>query len=481
MDWKQAAEAPEKNAGSAHADPGPRLTARAGVAGAAIITRVCHSLQDIGAAAWNTLAALQQHPTPFMRHEYLAALEASGSATPATGWAPRFLTLWQDSELVAACPLYLKDHSYGEYVFDWAWANAHAAHGLPYYPKAVVAVPFTPVPGTRLMARDAQARTALVKALLAWCASEGVSSLHVLFAADEDLDACAQAGLMLRQTVQFHWTNMAPTPGTGVSSLPPEGALAALGRPGSGSAPPTLGTGVSSRPSEDALAAVGSSPGGGSSVYRDFDDFLSHLSQDKRKKIRQERRRVRDAGVTFRWARGADIPADDWDFFYRCYERTYLEHGNPPYLSRDFFHRMAAHMPEAWLLFIAEREGRPIASSLIAISAYSSSAQGQKDSGFVAYGRYWGALERVDCLHFEACYYQPLQWCIAHGVQRFEGGAQGEHKMARALLPVATRSAHWLAHPAFADAVDRYLQHETAGMAQYLEHLQARSPVRTRP
>jgi|GEM_PF-1621 len=537
MDWKQAAEAPEKNAGSAHADPGPRLTARAGVAGAAIITRVCHSLQDIGAAAWNTLAALQQHPTPFMRHEYLAALEASGSATPATGWAPRFLTLWQDSELVAACPLYLKDHSYGEYVFDWAWANAHAAHGLPYYPKAVVAVPFTPVPGTRLMARDAQARTALVKALLAWCASEGVSSLHVLFAADEDLDACAQAGLMLRQTVQFHWTNMAPTLGTGVSSLPPEGALAALGRPGggsvaptpgtgvsslppegaladlgrpgggsvaptlgtgvsslppegalaalgrpgSGSAPPTLGTGVSSRPSEDALAAVGSSPGGGSSVYRDFDDFLSHLSQDKRKKIRQERRRVRDAGVTFRWARGADIPADDWDFFYRCYERTYLEHGNPPYLSRDFFHRMAAHMPEAWLLFIAEREGRPIASSLIAISAYSSSAQGQKDSGFVAYGRYWGALERVDCLHFEACYYQPLQWCIAHGVQRFEGGAQGEHKMARALLPVATRSAHWLAHPAFADAVDRYLQHETAGMAQYLEHLQARSPVRTRP
>ena len=418
---------------------------------AAIITRVSDSLQDIDAAAWNALLALQRHPTPFMRHEYLAALEASGSATPRTGWTPRFLTLWQGDVLVAACPLYLKSHSYGEYVFDWAWANAHAEHGLPYYPKALVAVPFTPVPGTRLMARDALARAALVRVLHAWCENEGVSSLHVLFAADEDLDACAQAGLLLRQTVQFHWTNRAPTLGTGVSSLPPEGAL----------------------------PAFGSAPGGGSVAYRDFDDFLSRLAQDKRKKIRQERRRVQDAGVTFRWLRGTDIQTHDWDFFYRCYERTYLEHGNPPYLTRDFFQRMAEHMPEAWLLFIAERQGQPIASSLIAISAYPSSAGGQNHSELVAYGRYWGALERVDCLPFEACYYQPLQWCIAHGVLRFEGGAQGEHKMARALLPVPTHSAHWLAHPAFADAVDRYLQRETAGMEQYLEHLQARSPLRT--
>jgi len=427
------------------------MAAEAGMTEAAIITRVSDSLQDIDAAAWNALLALQRHPTPFMRHEYLAALEASGSATPRTGWTPRFLTLWQGDDLVAACPLYLKSHSYGEYVFDWAWANAHAEHGLPYYPKALVAVPFTPVPGTRLMARDALARAALVRVLHAWCENEGVSSLHVLFAADEDLDACAQAGLLLRQTVQFHWTNRAPTLGTGVSSLPPEGSL----------------------------AAFGSAPGGGSVAYRDFDDFLSRLAQDKRKKIRQERRRVQDAGVTFRWLRGTDIQARDWDFFYRCYERTYLEHGNPPYLTRDFFQRMAEHMPEAWLLFIAERQGQPIASSLIAISAYPSSAGGQNHSEMVAYGRYWGALERVDCLHFEACYYQPLQWCIAHGVLRFEGGAQGEHKMARALLPVPTHSAHWLAHPAFADAVDRYLQRETAGMEQYLEHLQARSPLRT--
>ena len=188
-----------------------------------------------------------------------------------------------------------------------------------------------------------------------------------------------------------------------------------------------------------------------------------------------------EAGVTFRWARGADITAADWDFFYRCYERTYLEHGNPPYLTRDFFTRMAQDMPEAWLLFVAERNGQPIASSLIAISAYPSSAGGQKDHELVAYGRYWGALERVDCLHFEACYYQPLQWCIAHGVQRFEGGAQGEHKMARALLPVQATSAHWLAHPAFADAVERFLAREGEGVQNYLDELQTRSPFKTAP
>ncbi|MBH1978703.1 MAG: N-acetyltransferase [Comamonadaceae bacterium] len=416
----------------------------------AIITRMSTSPLDIAAADWNALLALQAQPTPFMRHEYLAALHESGSATPRTGWTPRFLSLWQGDVLWAACPLYVKSHSYGEYVFDWAWANAYAEHGLPYYPKAVVAVPFTPVPGTRLMARDCEARAALVQALRDWCTQAGVSSLHLLFADDTDMDACKAAGLMQRQTVQFHWKNVAPTLGTGVSSQPPEGALAALGR-----------------------------PGGGSVAYRDFDDFLSCLSQEKRKKIRQERRRVADAGVRFEWRQGTDIASSDWDFFYRCYERTYLEHGNPPYLTRDFFRRMAAHMPEAWLLFIAERNGQQIASSLIAISAYPSSITGQKYSEFVAYGRYWGALERVDCLHFEACYYQPLQWCIAHGVQRFEGGAQGEHKMARALLPVPTHSAHWLAHPAFADAVGHYLEREGVGMANYLEQLQARNPLRT--
>ena len=453
----------------------------------AIIARVLASPLEVDATAWNALLALQSHPTPFMRHEYLAALHESESAVPHTGWTPRFMTLWEGDLLVAACPLYLKSHSYGEYVFDWAWASAYEQHGVPYYPKAVVAVPFTPVPGTRLMARDAAARQGLVQALCQWCEDEGISSLHVLFASDDDVLTGAREGLMLRHTVQFHWKNVAPTLGTDVSSLPPEGALAALGRPGGGSgAAPTLGTGGFLLPTESVLAAVESHCDSGSAAagplaYRDFDDFLAHLTQEKRKKFRQERRRVAEAGVTFRWALGADITADDWNFFYRCYERTYLEHGNPPYLTRAFFQQMADRMPEHWLLFIAEREGRPIASSLIAISAQPSSARGQyhsKYAGCTAYGRYWGALERVDCLHFEACYYQPLAWCIAHGVQRFEGGAQGEHKMARALLPVPATSMHWLAHPAFADAVDRFLAREGAGVEQYLDHLQARSPFR---
>jgi uncharacterized protein len=381
------------------------------------VTRVQASPLDVPAAAWDTLLAAQGHPTPFMRHAYLAALHESGSAAPATGWTPRFITLWRDGQLAAACALYLKSHSYGEYVFDWAWADAYTQHGMAYYPKAVVAVPFTPVPGTRLLARDTASRDALVQRLIDWCRAEDLSSLHLLFVAEDDLAACARAGLMLRHTVQFHWQNAG---------------------------------------------------------HASFDDFLTSLHQEKRKKIRQERRKVAEAGVSFQALRGAEIQPGDWDFFYRCYERTYLEHGNAPYLSREFFQRMADTMANQWLLFIARREGRPIASSLIALEATTSNPGAVS----VAYGRYWGALERVDCLHFEACYYQPLQWCITHGVQRFEGGAQGEHKMARALLPVRTSSAHWLAHPAFANAVERFLDREGQHVGQYLDHLEQRSPFR---
>lgn len=372
------------------------------------VTRVLDAPSDVDARAWDDLLAMAGG-SPFMRHAYLAAMHDSGSATRETGWLPQFVTLWRDGDLHAACPLYLKSHSYGEYVFDWAWANAFQQHGVRYYPKALTAVPFTPVPGPRLLARDAPARAALVRSTLEWCRKKKVSSWHLLFAGDEDVAACADAGMMLRSTVQFHWKNAG---------------------------------------------------------YADFDAFLASLAQDKRKKIRQERRKVAEAGVVFRQARGAEITQADWDFFYRCYERTYLEHGNAPYLTRDFFARMARTMSENWLLFVAERRGKPIASSLIGLG------------GKVAYGRYWGALERVDCLHFEACYYQPLQWCIANGFNTFEGGAQGEHKMARALMPVKTTSAHWLAHPAFADAVGDFLQREGRGIEGYLEHLEARSPFR---
>jgi len=388
------------------------------------VIRVQDSPLEVDAQAWDALLQSQPHATPFMRHAYLSALHSSGSACAQTGWIPRFVTLQDAHGLAAAAVLYLKSHSMGEYVFDWAWANAYRQHGVPYYPKAVAAVPFTPVPGSRLLAQNAHARAALVEALVGLSQQWGMSSLHLLFGAEDDLAACEQGGLMLRHTVQFHWNNLA----TG---------------------------------------------------YPDFDSFLASLSQDKRKKIRQERRKVRDAGVRFRHAEGAAITAQDWDFFYQCYQRTYLEHGNAPYLSPDFFDRMARTMPENWLLFVAEREGRAIASSLIAIGSDSArDSNGTSILEKVAYGRYWGALERVDCLHFEACYYQPLEWCIAHGYQRFEGGAQGEHKMARALLPVKTSSAHWIAHPEFSDAIARFLEREDSGIADYLENLQERTPLR---
>lgn len=422
------------------------------------VIRVLDSALALDPAAWNSLLVRQAAPTPFMRHEYLAALESSGSASPATGWTPRFVTLWRGDKLHAACALYLKDHSYGEYVFDWAWANAYQEHGLAYYPKAVAAVPYTPVPGTRLLARDGDARRALVDAVLAWCGQQGLSSFHLLFAGPDDVAACDAAGLMLRHTVQFHWMN---------SSVPALGTHCA--------SPPLETTPVNTeRPGDESTAPI---------PWSRFDDFLASLAQEKRKKIRQERRKVAEAGVAFRWSRGLDITGTDWDFFYRCYERTYYEHGNAPYLTRAFFHRMAADMPANWLLFVAERAGQPIAASLIALDSIEPGADepapGNRQNA--AYGRYWGALERVDCLHFEACYYQPLQWCIEHGFGRFEGGAQGEHKMARALMPVKTTSCHWLAHPAFADAVERFLAREGQGIQKYLEHLDERSPFRHAP
>lgn len=392
------------------------------------VIRVLDSPMDVDASRWNELLAAQDDDgslNPFMRHEYLAAMHQSGSAVPETGWTPRFITLWHGQELAGACAVYLKAHSYGEYVFDWAWANAYQQHGLSYYPKALVAAPFTPVPGARLLARTPEERKQLVKSLIAWCEDRKLSSLHLLFAAPQDVAACQEAGMMLRHTVQFHWTNRS------TGELPP---------------------------------------------YRDFEDFLMALTQEKRKKIRQERRKVADAGITFRSLRGRAISSQDWDFFYQCYERTYYEHGNAPYLSRDFFQRMQDTMPENWLLFIAEHAGadgvQPVAASLVAISEARPGSRHKP----VAYGRYWGALARVDCLHFEACYYQPLEWCIAQGYNRFEGGAQGEHKMARALLPVKTTSAHWLAHPAFADAVERFLEREGTGIDGYMDDLGGRNP-----
>jgi predicted N-acyltransferase len=378
------------------------------------VTEVHSSLDDIPESDWDSLVLSQSQPTPFMRWAYLKALQDSRCADESTGWSPRWVMLRENGAAMAACPLHVKTHSYGEYIFDWAWAQAYERHGLAYYPKGVVAVPFTPVPGTRLLARDPVWRARLIQALLQLAEQEQLSSLHVLWASAEDLQAAAQQGLMLRSGVQFHWTH----------------------------------------------------PG-----CSDFEGFLATLKQDKRKKIRQERRKVTEAGITFKTMSGEQISPQDWDFFDRCYVQTYAEHGNPPYLNRSFFDLMGKNMGEHWLMIQAWRAQRPIACSLVALQDLGPGRR-------TAYGRYWGALERHDCLHFETCYHQAIEWCIRHGFDRFEGGAQGEHKMSRALLPVSTGSAHWVAHPAFAKAIADFLDRETQGMDHYLQDLKSRTPVR---
>jgi predicted N-acyltransferase len=383
----------------------------------AVSIRVFDDPRAIDRAAWNALVDAQPSATPFMRLEYLLALHESASADDSTGWQPQFLVLMRDGVLAAACPLYLKAHSYGEYVFDWAWADAYQRHGLSYYPKLLDAVPFTPVPGPRLLARDDADRRLLLLAMQQLAVDAKLSSAHLLFLDEADQEAARASGWMMRSTVQFHWINRAPEP------------------------------------------------------YRDFADFLSTLQRDKRKKIQQERRRVGEAGVALVALEGAAIETADWDFFYRCYTRTYREHHSTPYLTRDFFIQMAREMPANWLLFIASKDGARIAASLIAIDPLRKAA----------FGRYWGAVEHVPCLHFEACYYGPLAWCIEHGYQRFEGGAQGEHKMARGLLPVQTWSAHWLAHPQFARAVADFLEREGAGVESYLDELNERRPFKDAP
>ncbi len=388
---------------------------QAGVEEAHDVIRVHQDPAALDAAAWNDLLQAQAAPTPFMRHEYLAALHASGSAVPETGWAPQFLTLHRGGELQAACALYLKSHSYGEYVFDWAWADAYRRHGLAYYPKLLGAVPFTPVPGTRLLARSDADRDVLVTALHRLALDGRLSSAHVLFIDDADRAAFQRAGWLLRQGVQFHWTQDEAQP------------------------------------------------------VADFAGLLQRLQRDKRKKIQQERRRVAEQGVSFSVHEGAVITEPLWDFFHRCYTLTYAAHHSTPYLTRDFFTRMARTMPGNWLMFVARRGNAPIAAALIAVDPPRGTA----------WGRYWGCTEHVPCLHFEACYYQPLAWCLANGYVRFEGGAQGEHKMARGLLPVATHSAHWLRDARFAAAVADFLAAEGAGIGDYVDELRERNPFKS--
>jgi predicted N-acyltransferase len=361
------------------------------------------SLAGVDAQEWNALAGEQ----PFVRHEFLSALIETGCATARSGWRPQFILMRRAGALAAAMPLFAKSHSYGEYVFDWAWADAHERHGVAYYPKLLCAVPFTPVRGHRLLAAGERERRALAAAALEL--AKQTSSLHVLFAPDAEAQLLREEGMLLRRTVQFHWKN---------------------------------------------------------DGYADFEAFLARLSHARRKNIRQERRRVRDAGVSLRWIEGEAIGRAQWEFFHRCYRHTYAAHGSSPYLSLQFFIRLGAALPRNVAMVLAERDSRPIASSLFLLD------------GSTLYGRYWGAIEHVPLLHFECCYYQAIEYAIGRGLQVFEGGAQGEHKIFRGLMPVEALSAHWLADPRFARAIEDYLEREGQGVERYVDELCEHTPFK---
>jgi uncharacterized protein len=370
---------------------------------------VVSTLAEISPTEWNRLVA-EASGNVFLSFEYLHALHDTGCATARAGWQPCYLIAKDNDALVGALPLYLKSHSYGEYVFDWAWADAYKRSGAEYYPKLLSAIPFTPCTGTRALARDERVAQALKAAAVEYARRLQVSSLHVLFPPVGEAKQWEASGLMLRQGVQFHWHNHA---------------------------------------------------------FTDFDAMLAAMSHDKRKRIKQDRRYVREAGVSWRTQVGAGIDEEDLRFFFRCYEATYAAHYSTPYLSLDFFSRIVRECENAVVLFIGERDGERLCSSFCI------------RSGKTLYGRYWGTLETLKSLHFEACYYQPIEWCIANNMQLFEGGAQGTHKLARGLLPAETFSAHWLADERFADAVENYLLREKLGVMHTMEELQEASPFRS--
>lgn len=364
-----------------------------------------HHLTDINAEQWDQLAG--DHP--LLRHAFLLALDQAGCAVAETGWAPHYLLMHRGEALQGAMPLYLKSHSRGEYVFDYAWAQAFERHGLAYYPKLLSAVPFTPVPGPRLLANTHADRVLLARKAIEITRDNGISSLHILFPSLNDQAALKEAGFLFRENVQFHWFNQG---------------------------------------------------------YRSLDDFLASLNQQKRKKIKQDRKKSLEANVSFHWLQGDEIDDDTLAFFYQCYYQTYMEHGNAPYLSHDFFIRLRRSMAKNMMIVLAEKDGAPIASAL--------NIRGNN----TLYGRYWGSIEFVPGLHFETCYMQAIEFCIAHGIAIFEGGAQGEHKLSRGLLPVQTCSAHWIQDQRYAAAITEFLSRETPGVQAYINELQEHSPFK---
>ncbi|MBJ7574139.1 GNAT family N-acetyltransferase [Luteimonas sp. MC1828] len=370
------------------------------------VARIHASLSDVPAAAWD---ALHDGGNPFVTHAFLAGLESSGCLRAGWGWTPRHIGLWDGDTLLAAAPGYLKDNSHGEFVFDHAWANAYARHGLDYYPKWLGAVPYSPVTGPRLLARSDDARAALTTAIAAHARASGLSSAHVNFHEATE-DAAFGAGWLQRLDVQYHWHNAAG--------------------------------------------------------WRDFDDFLAAMDHKHRKNIRQERARVERAGVRFRVLHGDEASEADLDAMHGFYLQTFADYGNAPALTPAFLRHLATHLPRSLVLVLADLDDAPIAGALC--------LRGRD----TLYGRYWGASRQLPGLHFEACYYQGIDYCLREGLARFEPGAQGVHKIARGFLPTLVRSHHWIAEPAFREALAPWCAEERAVVAAQALELMQRSPFR---
>ena len=371
--------------------------------------RILDALSDIPAADWD---ALHDGANPFVAHAFLAGLEEHGALRADYGWTPCHLTLWEGDTLVAAAPGYLKDNSHGEFVFDHAWARAYARHGLPYFPKWLCAVPYTPVTGPRLLARDARARDALRDAIVAMAGRAGLSSAHVNFV-DATGDEAFGDDWLSRIDVQYHWRNAAG--------------------------------------------------------WSDFDGFLGAMDHKHRKNIRQERAKLVRAGIGFRVVHGDEASEDDLAAMHGFYLRTFAEYGNTPALTLAFLRHLARAMPRRLVLFLAQRGARTVAGALCLRGADT------------LYGRYWGAdaaAGREPGLHFETCYYQGIDYCLREGLHAFEPGAQGEHKLSRGFLPSLVRSRHWIADPAFAEALRRWCAEEAASVREYAAMLSAHTPFR---
>jgi predicted N-acyltransferase len=369
--------------------------------------QIVDRLSSVAAAQWDALVPDAQ---PFLRHAFLTSLEDSGSLGPRSGWRAEHAVQFKGERLIAALPAYRKWHSYGEYVFDHAWADACRRAAIPYYPKLLVAVPFSPVTGARVLAATPENGVRLLEGLPGYLHSEGLSSAHVNFT-----DACADAllaeqpGWLQRIGCQFHWHNRG---------------------------------------------------------YRDFQDFLDVLSSRKRKQMRKEREQVAGQGFEFEWLEGGQMNEVLWDFVYACYSNTYEVRGQAPYLKRAFFSLLAERMPESIRVVLARQGSRPVAMAFSLVGGGSF------------YGRYWGCLAEFDRLHFETCFYQGMDYAIAHGLQRFDAGAQGEHKLIRGFEPQITHSWHYLTHPGLKDAVRDFLEQERVGVLAYAREARLALPYR---